>query len=160
MSAVVDVEPFSAALYAQIMPLAQKCWDESTLIKGESCAYYGDRDYDIAPHIAMYQDLADKGKLVIVTLRIDRELRGYVEGFVYPCPHHSKIIGSIGDSMYVEPGYRSYAALLVDRFESEMQKLGAGIIGWPTHPDGALCELLKAKGFVGDDIVMEKRLCA
>jgi hypothetical protein len=34
-----------------------------------------------------------------------------------------------------------------------------GIIGWPVHLNGPVYDVLKAKGYVGDDIVMEKRLC-
>ena len=36
--------------------------------------------------------------------------------------------------------------------------LGAQIIGWPVHFNGPVYDLLKAKGYIGDDIVMEKRI--
>ena len=48
---------------------------------------------------------------------------------------------------------------MTERFEKEMAARGSIIIGWPTHPDGPVYELLKARGYVADDIVMEKRLC-
>ena len=39
-----------------------------------------------------------------------------------------------------------------------MRERNVQIIGWPTHVDGPMYALLKARGYVGDDIVMEKRL--
>jgi hypothetical protein len=45
-----------------------------------------------------------------------------------------------------------------ERFETEFKALGAAIIGWPAHINGPVYEVLKARGYVGDDIVMERRL--
>jgi hypothetical protein len=160
MTVAIDIEPFNDALLAEIMPLAQKCWNESTTVKGESCAFYGERDFDIEPCVELYQNLHDNGAMVIVTLRDDGVLRGYVEGFVYRSLHHGKVKGGIGDSVYIEPNYRVYAGVLTKRFEDEMQARGVGIIGWPTQLNGPVYGVLKAMGYTGDDIVMEKRLCA
>lgn len=159
MSVTIEREPFTNELLAEILPLAQKCWKESTVIKGESCAFYGERDFEIVPFVEIYHELAAKESLVLIALRADGKLNGYVEGFTYRSLHHKKIIGAIGDSIYIEQLYRPYAAVLVDRFENELKKLGVNIIGWPTQLDGPIYEVLKAKGYVGDDIVMEKRLC-
>lgn len=152
-------EVFTAELAAEILPLGQKCWEESTKEKGERCAFYGEREFQIEPNTELYQKLSDIGQLVIVTLR-DEGLKGYVIGFTYQAMHHKKIRGGIGDSMYVEPDYRSYIAVMVELFEREMRELGVNIIGWPTQEGGAVYQVLKARGYVGDDIVMEKRLCA
>ena len=158
MSIVIEREAFNAALAAEMLPLAQKCWNESTAFKGETCAYYGERDFDIEPDTDAYQALADQGKLVVVTLREDTELKGYVIGFTYTSLHHRKIPCGFGDSIYIEPEYRSHTWAVAKRFESEMQKRGAQIIGWPVHLNGPVYEVLKAKGYSADDVVMEKRL--
>lgn len=158
MIAVIEKEPYSPALHAEIMPLAQKCWQESTIIKADSCAFYGERDFDIEPFIEAYEGLNSKGVLVVITLRVDGALEGFIEGFSYRAMHHSKIVGGIADSIYIEPKYRSYTGVLIERFEGEMSKLGVGIIGWPTQKDGPVYNVLVAKGYVGDDIVMEKRI--
>jgi hypothetical protein len=155
----IEKEQFSEELFIELLPLAKKCWEESTKAKGETCAFYGERDFDIEPHIEAYQHLSDKGALVIVTLR-DEGLKGYVVGFTYQGLHHQKIKGGIGDSIYIEPEYRSYFAVVAEKFENELRALGVQIIGWPVTPDGPIHEVLKARGYVGDDIVMEKRLCA
>lgn len=156
----IEKEPFTMELMAEILPLAQRCWNESTLEKGESCAFYGEREFQIEPYGEMYQELSDKGALVLITLRVDGVLQGYVEGFTYRTMHHKKIIGALGDSIYIEPPFRSHASALINRFESEVKGMGAGIIGWPTQEGGAVYNVLKAKGYVGDDVVMEKRICA
>lgn len=160
MSCAIAKELFSAELFEEILPLAQKCWEESTIAKGQTCAFYGERDFSIVPHVEEFHKLTAMGSMVVVTLRDAGRLVGYVEGFIYRSLHHKSIVGAIGDSIYIEPDYRSYAAVVIERFEKEMESLGASILGWPTTLDGQVYQILKARGFVGDDIVMEKRLCA
>lgn len=155
----IEIEPFNADSYAELLPLIHKCWDECTLIKGNTCAYHGDREFKISPNYEAYQKLADEGALVLVALRDDRVMRGYCVGFLYYALHH-RVLCAIGDSIYADPDYRVYSPVMIEKFENEMRRLKAEIIGWPTHIDGPIFELLKARGFVGDDIVMEKRLCA
>lgn len=159
MSVEIAKESFSPELSAEMLPLARKCWNESTIIKAESCAFYGERDFEIEPDMTTYQMLSDTGRLVLITIR-DEVLQGYLLGFIYSTLHHKKIMGGIGDSIYIEPKYRAYTGVAADRFEKEMGVLGAQIIGWPVHINGPVYEVLKARGYVGDDIVMEKRLCA
>jgi hypothetical protein len=154
----VAVEPFTQALFDELLPLAQKCWQESTEAKAEKCAFYGERDFAIEPDFDAYQRLADAGTLVVVTLRNEAKLVGYVVGFSYRALHHKHIIGGIGDTFYIEPEFRSYAPIVAARFEKELTSLGVGIIGWPTTEGGPVHTMLKAMGYVGDDIVMEKRI--
>jgi hypothetical protein len=158
VTVTIEREPFSRELFDKMLPLAQKCWNESTIAKGETCAFYGERDFQIEPDIDLYEELANRGLLVIITLRTDGELQGYVEGFTYRAPHHKKIIGGIADNIYIEPPYRAYAPVLVERFEQQMREMGVGIIGWPVTPNGPVYDLLAARGYTGDDIVMEKRI--
>jgi GNAT superfamily N-acetyltransferase len=155
----VAVEVLTSDLFAEILPLAIKCWKESTEIKGDTCAFYGERDFQIEPDYDAYQRLADDGALAVVTLRDDGKLVGYVIGFSYRALHHKKVLGGIADNIYLEPDFRAYAPVLAERFEKEMKARGVQIIGWPTHENGPVYALLKSMGYVGDDIVMEKRLC-
>jgi len=158
MSVVIALEPFSAALFREILPLAQKCWEEATILKAETCAFYGERDFQIEPDEARYHELAAIRTLVIVTLRQEGVLEGYVEGFLYRSLHHQKILAGIGDTLYVNPSLRSYTGPLVDRFLEEMRVRHAQIIGWPVTPGSSVHKVLLTFGFVGDDVVMEKRL--
>jgi hypothetical protein len=156
---IIETEAFNAEIAAELLPLAQKCWDESSVFKGETCAYHGERDFIIEPDTEAYQRLEDQKLLVLVTLREESKLQGYVIGFLYNALHHKKTLCGIGDSMYIEPEYRKHTWAVAKRFEKEMQQRGAQIIGWPVHLNGPVYEILKARGYVGDDIVMEKRLC-
>jgi hypothetical protein len=158
----IAVEPFSVELFDELIPLAQKCWDEGTKDKGVSCAYHGERDYQIEPDRDRYQELDKSGALIIVTLRNDRKLVGYCTGILYRALHHKHILCGNADSLYVEPEHRTYMVIrLIDRFEDELKARGVQIIGWPTHERGPIFKLLQVRGYVGDDIVMEKRLkCA
>lgn len=154
----IEREPFSLDLYKEILPLAQKCWEENTKVKAESCAFYGERDFAVEPDVDTYKRLADEGSMLIVTLR-DERLEGYIIGFLYRSWHHKKLLCGNVDSIYVEPRYRSYTLVMTERLEKEMRKAGAVIIGWPAHPASPVYDLLTALGYVGDDVVMEKKLC-
>jgi len=151
-------EPFSRALFGELVPLAQRCWKEGTKDKGDACAYHGERDYDIEPDVEQYERLGPA--LIILTLRDDRRLVGYGVGFTHRGLHHKHITCAIADSLYIEPEHRAHFPELIGRFERELAQAGAQIIGWPVSPNGALYPLLLARGYVADDIVMEKRVCA
>lgn len=94
-----------------------------------------------------------------MTVRDEGKLVGYVVGFTYRSLHHKKILCGIGDSIYIDPDYRFYTISVCEKFERAMKELKAEIIGWPVHIDGPVYDILKTRGYVGDDIVMEKRLC-
>lgn len=160
MSAEITVENPTLALFHEIASLGQKSWDECSSIKGETCAFHGERGFAIEPNFEQYQWLADQGALLVVTLRDDGKLQGYGLGILYRSLHHKPVMAGNIDTFYIEPGYRSRAAVLIERLEAEFKARGASIIGWPTSPGGALCEMLKALGYRPDDVVMEKKLCA
>lgn len=156
----IKTEPFSRELFAEVLPLAQKCWDESTAFKGETCAAHGEREFKVEPDVDGYQRFSEQGWFVIITLRDEGALKGYAVGLLYQSMHHKKILCGFGDTIYLEPEYRSHTWAVAKRFEKEMEKLGVWIIGWPVHLNGPVYNVLKAKGYSGDDIVMEKRICA
>lgn len=158
MSVTIHTEDFSERILEEILPLGQKCWDESTKDKGETCIYHGERDFDIEPNVEEYRKLAAIGSLIIVALRDGEALKGVVAGFMYKSLHHNKVLCGIGDTIYVEPEYRSYTGPLIERFLKELKDRKVEIIGWPVTLKGPIYKLLIARGFVGDEIVMEKRL--
>jgi len=160
MTLKIELEPYSPELFAEILPLAQKCWEESTEFKAESCAFYGDRDFQIEPDLDTYARLARLELLTLVTLRTQGKLVGYLTGFIHKALHHKHIQCAVVDSVYIEPSYRVYGPVVAERFEKEMVSKGVQVISWPVHPNGPIHEVLKTRGYVGDDVVMEKRLCA
>jgi hypothetical protein len=155
---LIEAEPFTPQIAHELLPLGQKCWEESTLTKKDTCAFYGERDFAIEPNVEKYLALAANGVVTLITLRENGRLRGYVLGLAYYSLHHKDILCAICDTAYIEPEYRSYGAIVAEKFEAAMRERNVQIIGWPTHVDGPMYALLKARGYVGDDIVMEKRL--
>lgn len=158
MTIAIEKESFNLELYAEILPLAQKCWEESTMFKGETCAYFGERDFMVEPDLAVYEKFANHGSVVVVTLRENTILKGYVVGFTHYSLHHKKILCGHGDSIYIEPEHRSYTCIVIDKFERAMKELNVQMIGWPAHVDGPVYQVLKNRGFVNDDVIMEKRI--
>jgi hypothetical protein len=156
----IQKESFSDALCQEILPLAQKCWDEGTALKGETCAYHGQRAIVIEPDFALYGRLAEAGTLVLVTARYSTKLVGYIVGYLYQSPHHKKMLVANGDSIYIEPEYRGHAASMIEVFLADLKARGALTIGWPVSQTGPVYDLLRALGFVGDEIIMEKLICA
>jgi hypothetical protein len=154
----IEKEILTEQLYSEILPLARKCWEEGTRNKGESCAYYGERDFAVEPDFPEYLNLAARDALLLLTLRDGEVLKGYALGILYGSLHHKGIRCGFGDSVYIEPDCRSFTTALINRFEAEFKAAGAHIIGWPVHINGPVYGILKARGYVGDDIVMEKRL--
>lgn len=156
MSVTIQRQEYSDALGQEILPLAQKCWDEGTLLKGESCAYHEFRNVKIEPDFSVYRALSAKGSLIVFTVRDNEVLVGYATAFLYNSPHHCKILTANGDSIYVEPEYRAHASLLMERMINEVKSKGAATMNWMVSPDGPMFEVLSSFGFVGDEIVMEK----
>lgn len=153
----IQTEVLTEAVFEELLPLARSCWHESTVYKGTSCAYDGERDFPIEPDLAQYLRFQSHGWLVLVTLR-NEQLCGYGIGLLYESMHHKGILGALGDTFYVQPDYRSYSPVLAEALEKALAGKGAHIIGWPVHINGPVYQLLEARGYTGDDVVMEKRL--
>lgn len=157
---LMNFEPLSAELLKELLPLAQKCWDENTIIKAETCAFYGEREFQIEPDLEQYYILAKRGVLHILAFRAGGILQGYLSAVLFRSLHHKKFLTMMVDSAYIEPAFRSYTAVLIEKFERHAREQGTAIIGWPAHINGPLYQFLKASGYVGDDLIMEKKLCA
>lgn len=155
---VIAVEPLTRELFDEILPLARRGWAESTVAKAETCAWYGERDFDVDPDFEQYQAIAYVGALVILAMRDKGVLVGYVTGTCFRGMHHRHFIVAQSDSFYVEPLYRGHTRRLIRRYEEEMIKRGAVALNWLTHTNGPVYKLLKLFGYVADETMMEKRV--
>lgn len=160
MSVTIQKESFSDTLCQEILPLAQKCWDEGTALKGENCSYHGKRDVEIEPDFGLYRGLSDAGRLVLITARDSAVLVGYIVAYLYQSPHHKKMLVANGDSIYIEPEFRACTATMIKLLLAELEARKALTIGWAVSQTGPVYDLLCALGFVGDEIIMEKLICA
>ena len=159
MSIVISVEPPTFDI-TQLRELWQACWDECSEIKGEICAFHGQRGFVIQPDIEQYNRLSEQGGLVIITARDGDRLCGFALGIMYRALHHKLATCGNVDACYIEPGNRSHIRGMIKKIEDEFTEHRANIIAWPTSPTGNLYSLLKSLGYAPDDVVMEKKICA
>ncbi len=155
----INVEPFTRELSDEIIPLGQQSWDECSEIKKDTCAYHGQRGLAIDPDIDQYLYLADHDSLVAMTLRDDDGvLHGYALMILYRSLHlKTELCGNV-DTFYVQPEYRRSMPRFMSEIEKNLTDRGISIIGWPVTMSGSLYEILKRRGYIADDVVMELKL--
>lgn len=155
----IAIETFTLELASEITPLGQECWDECSEIKKDTCAYHGQRGLAIDPNNAQYLAMQANNSLVAMTLRDDENiLRGYALMITYYSLHlKNELCGNV-DTFYVQPEYRSSMPRLMSKIEETFQSKGVSIIGWPVTMTGKLFEILKRRGYIADDVVMELKL--
>jgi hypothetical protein len=74
----IQVEPYSAELMDEALPLLQAHWEE--------VAFY--KDVPLDPHLENYKLLNDVGCLKIITARINKELVGYTVFLISQMAHY------------------------------------------------------------------------
>jgi hypothetical protein len=155
----IAIETFTRELSDEIVPLGQQSWDECSEIKQDTCAYHGQRGLQIEPDIDQYLYLAEHNSLVAMTLRDDGGiLRGYALAILYRSLHlKTELCGNV-DTFYVQPDFRKYMPRFMSALEEAIRERGVSIIGWPVTMTGKLFEILKRRGYIADDVVMELKL--
>ncbi len=155
----IAIEPFTRELAAEITPLGQQSWDECSEIKKDTCAYHGQRGLAIDPNIDQYLRIAAADSLVAMTLRSDEGvLHGYALSILYYSLHlQTERCGNV-DTFYVQPRHRRAMPRFMSSIEDELRKRGVSIIAWPVTATGKLFEILKKRGYIADDVVMELKL--
>lgn len=155
----IAIETFTRELADEIVPLGQQSWDECSEIKKDTCAYHGQRGLAIDPDIDQYLHLAEHNSLIATTLRDeDGVLHGYSLAILYRSLHlKTELCGNV-DTFYVQPEYRRSMPRLMSYVENTLRERGVSIIGWPVTMTGMLYEILKRRGYIADDVVMELKL--
>jgi hypothetical protein len=155
----ISIEPFTRELAAEIVPLGQQSWDECSEIKQDTCAYHGQRGLAIDPDIDQYLFLAEHQSLIAMTLRDDdKTLRGYALLILYKSLHlKTELCGNV-DTFYVQPAFRRSMSRFISEIEEVLRQRGISIIGWPVTMTGKMFEILKRRGYIADDVVMELKI--
>lgn len=155
----ISIEPFTQELANEIVPLGQQSWDECSEIKKDTCAYHGQRGLQIDPDIGQYLHLAAYNSLIAMTLRNDADvLCGYALLILYRSLHlKTELCGNV-DTFYVQPNHRCSMPRFISQIESTFREYGISIIGWPVTMTGKMFEILKRRGYIADDVVMELKL--
>lgn len=155
----ISQEPFCKELAEEIIPLGQQSWDECSEIKKDTCAYHGQRGLQIDPDIDKFMHMAANNCLIAMTLR-DEEgvLRGYALMILYNSLHiRTELCGNV-DTFYVQPKFRRSMPRFISQIEAEFRGAGVSIIGWPVTRTGKMFEILKRRGYIADDVVMELKM--
>jgi hypothetical protein len=157
--ATIAIEPFTRELADEIVPLGQQSWDECSEIKKDTCAYHGQRGLAIDPDIDQYLYLANHQSLIAMTLRDDEKvLRGYALLILYKSLHlKTELCGNV-DTFYVQPNFRRSMSRFISAIEETLREHGTSIIGWPVTMTGKMFEILKRRGYIADDVVMELKI--
>jgi len=155
----IGIEHFTRALADEIIPIGQQSWDECSEIKQDTCAYHGQRGLQIDPDIDQYLYLQEHNSLAAMTLRDDADvLRGYALLILYRSLHlKTELCGNV-DTFFVQPEYRKSMPRFMSAIEETLRERGVSIIGWPVTMTGKLFEILKRRGYIADDVVMELKL--
>lgn len=155
----IAIESFTRELAAEIVPLGQQSWDECSEIKKDTCAYHGQRGLQIDPDIDQYLFLSQHHSLIAMTLRDDGDvLRGYALLVLYKSLHlKTELCGNV-DTFYVQPKHRRSMPRFMSAIEETMRERGVSIVGWPVTMTGKLYKILKKRGYIADDVVMELKL--
>lgn len=155
----IAIETFTRELATEIVPLGQQSWDECSEIKKDTCAYHGQRGLAIDPDIDQYLYLANHQSLIAFTLRDDEcGLHGYALAILYRSLHlKTELCGNV-DTFFVQPDHRRSMPRLMSKIEDTLRERGVSIIGWPVTMTGGLFEILKRRGYIADDVVMELKL--
>lgn len=155
----IAIEPFTLELAAEIMPLGQEAWDECSEIKKDTCAYHGQRGLTIDPNNEMYLLMQTNNALIVMTLRSEEgTLHGYALLVLYHSMHLRKEFCGNVDTFYVQPEHRRFMPRFMTALETELRERGVSIIGWPVTLAGLLYQILKTRGYIADDVVMELKL--
>lgn len=155
----IAMEPFTHEFAKELLPLGQECWDECSEIKKDTCAFHGERGLAIDPDFDRYVELSEKGYLITMTLRDDENvLRGYGLMILYNSLHLKYVLCGNVDNFYVQPKYRRSMAPMMKAMEKEFQTRGVSIVGWPVTRAGLLFKILKRRGYIADDTIMELKL--
>jgi hypothetical protein len=155
----IAIEPFTLELAAEITPLGQECWDECSEIKKDTCAYHGQRGLPIDPNNDQYVLMQNSNILIAMTMR-DEEgtLQGYALMLLYYSLHLRKELCGNIDTFYVRPSHRKFMPRFMTSVEQEFLSRGVSIVGWPVTMTGLLFEILKKRGYIADDVIMELKL--
>ena len=157
----IGIEVLTPELFAELLPMGQKLWDECSEIKKDTCSFHGERGLKIQPNQSTYLTFQDQDRLSVYVLR---DKQGVAVGFsfciFYNSLHHEVVPCANVDLFYIEPEHRSSIKRLIRTMEDEFRERGVVVVGWPISPMGKLFEILKTLGYAPDDVVMEKRICA
>jgi hypothetical protein len=144
-------ERYSQRLCEELLPLLKKNW-----VRTES--YIGGLEVD--PDFERYKRLDAMDMVTCVTARIEGLLIGYAIYFTSFSSHHKTVKTGHGDMIYVEdePGMGHIVFDLLKECERLQRAANVFCTGWFVRKESRFYAILRSRGYVDDEIMMEKKL--
>jgi hypothetical protein len=149
----VQRERYSEALCQELLPLLKDNWVRTESLIGAE---------PMDPAWDKYQKLDEMDLVECITARRNGELVGYIIYFLSLNMHHKTVRSAHGDLLYVkrDPGLGRVVFALIDAAEMSMRARGIKYVGWFVQKGSRVRKILESRGYIDDEIVMEKKLCA
>lgn len=116
---------------------------------------------EVNPNDGVYRSLEHAGKLMVVVVHDDDgHMIGYAVGILAPHPHYSALLCLENDVVYLDPAHRGQGVggVLIDQAEHRAALRGARFAQWHAKPGTALDNLLRAKGYGIQDIILSREI--
>jgi hypothetical protein len=153
-SATFQLEAFSDALLAEMLPLLERHWRE--------VAHYLDIPLEV--DASVYHAAESRGALRIYTVRdcspdAANQLLGYSVYFVRANPHYASSVQAVQDVVYVSPTARGSTGARLIRYADDQLRL-AGVQAVYHHVKVAhnWGAMLERMGYQAVDVIYAKRL--
>lgn len=117
-------------------------------------------DFELKPNVALYQEMQDRGLLVVIGAFDGDTIVGYSTAVVSPHAFNPEVLTAATDALFVHPDYRKglTAARLVYATEEESKRRGAQFIVWHTRAGTSFAKMLEKRGYEPADVCVVRRL--
>lgn len=115
-------------------------------------AHTGDPGVECAPNWGLYQEMDQRGGLVLIVATDDTGPIGYMAGFIYPHPNSRLEKTAEIKTYYVKKGRAHVLNTLAEKMLAELAFRGACKIKAWTHADHSAARLWELHGFEISDI--------
>lgn len=151
LQVTIQRERYSDALCQELLPLLHENWVRTESLIAEE---------PIDPAWEKYKKLDELDMVACFTARRDGVLIGYAIVFHSHTMHHKTMISGHGDLIYVksERGLGRVVFGLLDASEDYLRSKGTKYHGWFVRKGSRFYKLLQSRGYVDDEIVMERKL--
>ena len=143
-------EVLTDGLINEMIPLLKKHWVE--------IAHYPDIPMD--PNWEAYMAMQDNEALVIMTVRVNTKLVGYIVYFVHPNIHYQGSLQAVQDVLFIDPSYRKgmLGIRLLKASEAVLKGMGVQVVMQHLKFEHDFSPLLERLGYHDVDKIMAKRL--
>jgi GNAT superfamily N-acetyltransferase len=107
-----------------------------------------------------YNKLEQANKFILITVRLDSALIGYIAFFIKPHIHYKDLVVASNDVLYLKKEYRlgMTGVRMLKYAEQTVKELGANKITWHVKHSSDFRPILHRMGYFDEDIIVGKIL--